>query len=85
MTAFEAKNAQIVGVSRDSVESHQRFKEKYSIPFMLLADVDSRLTDAFGTGGGRSTFVMDSAGTILKVWPKVTVDGHAADVLAAIP
>ncbi len=74
-----------MGVSKDSVESHQRFKAKYAIPFPLLADVDSKLADAFGTGGGRATFLIDSSGIVLKAWPKVTVEGHAADVLTAIP
>jgi peroxiredoxin Q/BCP len=80
-------------VSRDSVASHQKFKEKYDIPFRLLADVDSKLCDAFGViveknmygkvtqGVQRSTFLIDGSGKILKVWPKVAVEGHAEDVL----
>ncbi len=71
-------------MSRDSIASHQKFKAKYGIPFTLLADVDSKLRDAFGVTG-RSTFLIDGAGTILKVWPKVKVDGHAAEVYAALP
>jgi peroxiredoxin Q/BCP len=83
-------------VSRDSVASHQKFKAKYNIPFTLLADTESKLCDAFGTiveknnygkiskGVARSTFLIDAGGTIRKVWPKVSVDGHAADVLAAL-
>ena len=55
---FEKKNARIVGVSRDSVESHQRFKKKYSIPFTLLADTESKLYKAFGVSA-RSTFLID--------------------------
>ncbi len=94
---FEKKKARIVGVSRDSVESHQRFKKKYSIPFALLADTDSQLCDAFGViveknmygkkslGLQRATFLIDGAGTITKVWPKVNVDEHADEVLAALP
>ena len=90
---FERKKARIVGVSRDSVASHQKFKEKYSLPFELLSDVDSKLCDAFGViveksnygktyqGIQRSTFVVDANGKIEKVWPKVTADGHAAEVL----
>jgi peroxiredoxin Q/BCP len=87
---------QIVGVSKDSVASHKKFKEKYGIPFALLADVDAKLCNAFGVisdknmygkilkGITRSTFLIDPAGTIVKVWPKVKVDGHAEDVYASL-
>lgn len=80
---FEEKNARIVGVSRDSVESHQRFKNKFAIPFALLADTESKLYKAFGVNG-RSTFLIDPAGTIVKVWPKVNVSEHAEEVLASL-
>ncbi len=93
---FERRGATIVGVSRDSVESHQRFKKKYGIPFALIADTDSRLCDAFGVivektmygikrmGLARSTFVIDAGGSIVKVWPSVKVDGHVQAVLASL-
>jgi peroxiredoxin Q/BCP len=81
---FEQKNARIVGVSRDSVESHQRFKEKYSIPFTLLADTESKLYKALGVSA-RSTFLIDDEGRIVKVWPKVNVEEHAEEVLASLP
>ena len=86
-----------MGVSRDSVASHQKFKAKYDIPFALIADVDSKLCDAFGVisdktlygkvfkGITRSTFLLDSKGKIIKVWPNVKVSGHAADVLTSLP
>jgi thioredoxin-dependent peroxiredoxin len=80
---FEEKKARIVGVSRDSVESHQRFKKKYGIPFTLLADTESKLYDAFGVSG-RSSFLIDAKGRIVKVWPKVNVNEHADDVLASL-
>ncbi len=91
---FTKKNADVVGVSRDSVVAHQKFKAKYAIPFRLLADVDSALCDAFGViveknmygkksmGVARATFLFDPAGKLLKVWPKVSVEGHAEDVLS---
>jgi len=91
---FEKKNARIFGVSRDSVASHQQFRAKYGIPFRLLADVDSKLCNAFGViveknmygkrslGVQRSTFLFDESGTLVKVWNKVSVDGHAEDVLS---
>ncbi|HTU83021.1 MAG TPA: peroxiredoxin [Candidatus Acidoferrales bacterium] len=94
---FEAKRARIVGVSRDSPESHQRFKAKFSIPFTLLSDRESTLCDAFGViveknmygrkskGIARSTFLIDGDGRIVKVWPKVKVDGHAQEVLESLP
>lgn len=81
---FQAKNARIVGVSRDSVESHQRFKKKFAIPFALLADTNSELYKAFGVNA-RTTFLFDDSGRIVKVWPKVKVDEHAEDVLASLP
>jgi len=81
---FEAKDARVVGVSRDSVESHRRFKTKYSIPFPLLADTDSKLYQALGVNS-RATFLIDGEGTIVKVWPKVNVNEHAEDVLGSLP
>jgi thioredoxin-dependent peroxiredoxin len=93
---FEKKGAVVVGVSRDSVTSHQKFKAKYDIPFTLLADVDSKVCDAFGVimekinygkrsmGIQRSTFLFDAKGKLVHVWPKVSVDGHAEDVLSKI-
>jgi thioredoxin-dependent peroxiredoxin len=91
---FRRRDTELVGVSRDSVESHRRFKEKYLIPFRLLADVESRLCDAFGVivdenvygknAIQRSTFLFDQAGTLIYVWPKVTVLDHALEVLKAL-
>jgi peroxiredoxin Q/BCP len=95
--SFERKNTRIVGVSRDSVASHQKFKDKYKIPFTLIADTDSKLCDAMGViveknmygkksmGVARATFLIDKEGTIVKVWPKVKVDDHADEVLASLP
>jgi thioredoxin-dependent peroxiredoxin len=80
---FQEKRARIVGVSRDSVESHQRFKQKYAIPFTLLSDVDSKLYKALGVNA-RSTFLIDPDGEIVKVWPKVDVNVHAQEVLASL-
>jgi peroxiredoxin Q/BCP len=94
---FQKRGATIAGVSRDSVESHQRFKKKYGIPYALIADTDSNVCDAFGTiveknmygikrmGLARSTFIFDASGTLVKVWKSVKVDGHAQAVLDALP
>jgi peroxiredoxin Q/BCP len=96
IASFRKKGAEVVGVSRDSVASHQKFKEKYGIPYRLLADTEQKLCDAFGVMGEknmygkvtvgviRSTFLIDRSGSILRVWPKVRVEGHAEDVLAAL-
>jgi len=93
---FEKKGGTIAGVSRDSVASHKKFKERYGIPYRLLADTESKICDAFGViveknmygkkslGIQRSTFLIDEKGTIVKVWPKVSVEGHAAEVLASL-
>ena len=80
---FKEKKARVVGVSRDSVESHQRFKQKFSIPFPLLADTDSKLYKALGVNAFDVS--RRSEGTILKVWPKVNVNEHAEEVLASLP
>ncbi len=92
---FEKKGAVVVGVSRDAVKAQAKFKEKYEVPFALIADVDSKICDAFGViveknmygkkslGIQRSTFVVKD-GVIAKVWPKVSVEGHAAEVLASL-
>jgi len=93
--SFKRKGATVVGVSRDAVERQAKFKSKYRVPFQLLADVDSKICDAFGViveksmygkkslGIQRSTFLV-KGGAITKVWPKVKVDGHAAEVLSSL-
>jgi len=65
------------------VQSHQKFKTKYDLPFPLLADTAGSVSSAFGSGG-RTTFLIDANGKIQKVWPKVSVEGHAVDVLGAL-
>ncbi|GAC1534341.1 MAG: hypothetical protein NVS2B17_03230 [Candidatus Velthaea sp.] len=87
---------QIVGVSRDSVTAQAKFKAKYNLPFLLLADTDSVICDAFGViveknmygkksmGVQRSTFLVGADGKIAKVWPKVALEGHASEVLESI-
>jgi thioredoxin-dependent peroxiredoxin len=81
---FQQKGARIVGVSRASAASHQKFKAKYKIPFTLLSDTDSQLYNALGVTA-RSTFLIDGNGVIVKIWPKVKVDDHADEVLASLP
>jgi peroxiredoxin Q/BCP len=91
---FKDKGTEVIGVSRDTVEAQHAFKVKYDFPFQLLADVDSKICDAFGTivererdgvksmGVARATFLIGKDGTVEKVWPAVSVEGHGADVLA---
>ena len=94
--SFKAAGAEVIGVSRDSAKKHQNFIKKYDLPFMLLADVESELCDAFGVikeksmfgkkymGIERSTFLIDEKGVIRHVWPKVKITGHVDDVLETI-
>lgn len=89
-------NAQVVGISRDGVESHQKFKAKYNLSFPLLSDESGEVCNAYGVwaeksmygkkymGIERSTFLIDGAGKILRVWSNVKVDGHSEEILAAI-
>ncbi len=88
--AFRRANAQILGVSLDDVESHQKFAETYSLPFPLLADTDGVVSDAYGvktkrfgmTLAKRQTFLIDPQGKIAKHYEKVDPETHSAQVLA---
>lgn len=93
---FTAKNTVILGVSKDSLKSHENFKAKCGFPFELIVDEDESFCRAFDViklkklygrefmGIERSTFVIDEEGLILKEWRKVKVDGHADEVLEFI-
>jgi len=93
---FRRKGVTVVGVSRDTVKAQAKFKEKYGVPFPLLADVDSKICDAFGVivdkinygrtykGIQRSTFLFGKNGKVAQVWPKVKVAGHASEVLKSL-
>jgi peroxiredoxin Q/BCP len=93
---FEDRGAVVLGVSPDDEASHVRFKEKYSIPFTLLADPQHEVAEEYGVwkernlygkksmGIERSTFVIDADGNVSKVMRRVKPDTHAADVLAAL-
>jgi peroxiredoxin Q/BCP len=95
MKDFDAANTVIVGVSKDSVKSHDKFKEKYCLPFPLGSDEDGSVCEAYGVwveksmygkkymGIQRATFLIDGKGILRKIWPKVSVDGHAKEVLEA--
>lgn len=92
---FHKLNAQILGISRDSLVSHQKFCSKFSLPYPLISDKEEVICQAFGVmveknmfarlvlGVERSTFLIDAKGIVRKVWRKVKVKGHAAEVLEA--
>jgi len=90
---FDSKNAVILGVSVDTVDSHKQFCTKDSLTFHLLADPDHKVVSAYGSLGAfgpmtianRNTFLIDPQGKIAKVWVKVSPANAASDVLAAIP
>src|SRR6184192_220460 len=94
---FRERGAVVLGVSPDDETSHVKFKEKYGLPFTLLADPKHEVAEKYGTwvekkmygkdywGVERSTFIVDRDGKIAKVMRKVKPDTHAADVLAALP
>jgi thioredoxin-dependent peroxiredoxin len=87
---FQRAGAEILGISADSRESHERFKEKYSLPFTLLADPEHLLAEPYGVGKEgkrsyeRSTFVIDPEGNVAKIMRRVSPDSHADDVLAVL-
>jgi peroxiredoxin Q/BCP len=82
--------AEIIGVSLDSVESHRKFASKYSLPFPLISDKEKRIAQAYGvlkdtgTSASRVTFIIDKAGKVAKVFPKVDVTKHTDEVVAAL-
>lgn len=93
---FVDHNCSIVGISRDTLKSHEKFKEKMVFPFELLSDVDEVACEIFGVmkmknmygkqvkGIDRSTFVIDTKGKLIQEWRSVKVPGHVAEVLAFV-
>jgi peroxiredoxin Q/BCP len=93
---FDKAGAVILGISRDSLKSHENFKAKMGFPFELISDPDEKLCDAFGVmkmknmygkqvrGIERSTFVIDAEGKLRHEWRGVKVPGHVAEVLAVV-
>jgi peroxiredoxin Q/BCP len=94
--ALAKHGAVVLGVSRDSAASHAKFRDKYSLPFTLLVDADHAVAEKYGAwrektlygkksmGIVRSTFVIDAAGKVAKVYRSVKAEGHAAQVLEAL-
>jgi peroxiredoxin Q/BCP len=93
---FAAAGAQVIGVSPDSPKSHDKFKVKHGLEFALASDESKSMLEAYGVwaeksmygrkymGVERTTFLIDGAGKVAKVWRKVKVPGHADEVLAAV-
>ena len=92
---FAAADTIVIGVSPDSVKSHDKFRAKYALTFPLASDEGKAMLEAYGVwveksmygrkymGVERTTMLLDRAGRIARIWPKVKVPGHAEDVLAA--
>lgn len=95
--AFRKKGVEVIGISKDSVASHAKFAEKYSLPFVLLSDPERMAIEAYGVwqekkqygkvsmGVVRTTFLIDEQGNIAKIMPKVKPDTNAAEILAELP
>ena len=93
---FEREGAVVLGVSPDSLRKHGNFIKKFKLPFLLLSDEGHKAAEAYGVWGEkinfghkymgviRSTFLIGKDGKVEKAWPKVRVEGHAAEVLAAL-
>ena len=96
MPDFRAAGAEVIGISPDGVESHVRFKAKHAFDVRLAADTEKTVAGAYGVwveksmygrkymGVERATFLVDKTGKISRLWRKVKVPGHAAEVLAAV-
>ena len=93
---FQQLNTVVLGISKDSIASHERFKAKHNLPFELIADTDGKIAEMFQVfkeksmfgktfmGIVRSTFLLDPAGIIVQEWRGVKVPGHAAEVLRCV-
>ena len=93
---LQALGAVVLGVSADSVKSHEKFVGKYELNFPLLADAEKVVANSYGAWGekkrygrtymgmNRMTYLIDESGNIERIWPAVKADGHAAEVIAAI-
>ena len=91
---FREKDVVVIGISKDSVASHQKFAQKYNLPFILLSDPERQAIEAYGVwqekklygkvsmGVVRTTFIIDEKGNIEKIMPKVKPDTNAAEILA---
>jgi peroxiredoxin Q/BCP len=96
LKAIEKKGAVVVGVSPDGTDSHRKFAEKYELTFPLVSDEKKEIVKKYGVwkekslygkkymGVERTTFIIDGKGTVSHIFPKVKVDGHTEEILAAL-
>jgi peroxiredoxin Q/BCP len=92
LAQFASDGTEVIGVSLDSVESHQKFAQKYGLNFLLLSDTDHEVVKAYGVEGGllglkyakRTTFLIDKTGIIRNIFLNVSVKGHSEELLAAL-
>jgi peroxiredoxin Q/BCP len=96
LSRFKKLGTVVLGISTDDTASHEKFAEKFSLPFPLLSDVDHKVAEKYGVwveknmygkksmGVLRATFLIDKSGKIAAVWPKVKVEGHVAEVAEAV-
>ncbi len=94
--AFGAANAVVLGISKDTVAKHDKFRDKHGLKVALLSDENSDVCERYGVwkeknmygrtymGIERTTVLIDASGTIARIWPKVKVAGHAEDILEAV-
>jgi len=95
-TEFSALGAQVFGISKDSIASHCKFRDKFELAIPLLSDAESDVCENYGVWGAkkmygkefmgitRTTVLIDDEGKIAQIWPKVKVEGHAEEVLVAV-
>ena len=96
LARVRSKRAIVLGVSKDDLESHAAFRKKYALSFPLLSDTEGNVLNAYGVwkeknlygkthmGIERTTYIIDEGGRIQKIFPRVKVDGHVDEVLAAL-
>jgi thioredoxin-dependent peroxiredoxin len=93
---MQKRGVVVLGISADDMASHRKFADKYGLPFPLLSDIDTTVSQRYGVwqektmygkkylGINRETFLIDKDGIVRKIWPRVKPDDHASEVLAAI-
>jgi len=93
---FTDAGGKVIGVTKDTVGKHDKFKDKYALEHLLAADIEGKTCEDYGVwvekknygrtymGINRATFLIDGNGVLAKIWPKVKVDGHAEEVLEAV-
>jgi peroxiredoxin Q/BCP len=96
INGFENLNTVVIGISKDSIKKHEKFRSKYELKHILLSDLDGKICEMFNCwieksmygkkymGVARKTFLIDTMGNIVKIWPNVKIPGHVEDVINSI-